>query len=385
MVIEFHYNETTNLQTQNMKLIRYLQNYFSLITILLLTLPAYSQIESLYPDTEGDALLDSLIKDFKTLNVLDYDEARDFMYGELDNHNDTVRGIYSNHAIYLPPNVDDPSTFLFMNGSRDGINAEHVYPQSKGAREGNARSDMHHLFPARAAVNSARGNRFLGEVDDNLTAEWFWQDMQQSEIPTENIDEWSERATQVFEPREKVKGDVARAVFYFYTMYKEQADEADDFFFDVQREDLCQWHSRDPVDIDELIRSQSVAIFQDDKANPFVLDCTLASRTYCSDILVGCDELTVSVEDQTLELLQLTVFPNPSYGQVNVKYQLQEKSNVELTVYDMVGRVVRRVTASSKVGHNQESLNMEKGFYLLGLTHRTNNSITKTVQKIVIQ
>ena len=68
-------------------------------------------------------------------------------------------------------------------------------------------------------------------------------------------------------------------------MYKEQADY---FFFDVQRIELCEWHAIDPVDLDELVRTASIGLFQDDKPNPFVLDCTIAERTYCSDILAAC-------------------------------------------------------------------------------------------------
>jgi endonuclease I len=39
----------------------------------------------------------------------------------------------------------------------------------------------------------------------------------------------------LFEPRESVKGDLARAVFYFYTIHKSQADDS---YFAEQKQTL---------------------------------------------------------------------------------------------------------------------------------------------------
>ncbi len=61
----------------------------------------------------------------------------------------------------------------------------------------------------------------------------------QSSIPPNNIDEYSESETAYFEPREDRKGDIARSMFYFYTMYSEVAD---DDFFEGQQEVLKIWH-----------------------------------------------------------------------------------------------------------------------------------------------
>ena len=43
---------------------------------------------------------------------------------------------------------------------------------------------------------------------------------------------------------------------------------------------LCHWNSADPVDDAEIARSHLVANFQGNE-NPFVIDSTLAERTYC--------------------------------------------------------------------------------------------------------
>lgn len=351
--------------------------------LYLFLVPTYGQ-ETIFPEMEGQELLENLVRDYKTINVLDYGEARDFIYGELDNVNDTVRGIYTNHAIYLPPNMD-PSTFLYMDGISSGINAEHVYPQSKGAT-GNARSDMHHLFPSRSGVNSARGNLPFGEVVDNETRNWYYLNDSQKDVPTIDIDEWSEQGRNAFEPREDVKGNVARAMFYFYTMYQEQADAADPQFFEVQREQLCEWHILDPVDLDELVRTASVALFQDDKANPFVLDCSLAARSYCWEILSDCallPQMTVSTDD-IQDSLDLDIYPNPSSGQVTIRYSVKNRVTTTITVINSLGQVVKRIIEDNLIEEQTKAIDLPTGIYTVSVVQETDDQLYEGKEKIIV-
>ncbi len=238
-----------------------------------------------FPGVEGKELLQLLRKHYKPATVLDYRQARIKMYTEIYNENDTVYGVYTRYGLYLPPDVSDPIGWLIRGGSDYGINTEHTFPQSKGARYGNARSDMHHLFPAMARVNEARSNYPFGEIDDRRTRWWFYKDKLMYSIPKENIDAYSEGIEGMFEPREDHKGNVARAMFYFMTMYRSQADAA---FFQRQRKTLCMWHYLDPVDSLEWTRNLMIAAYQDGKPNPFILDCSLAKRTYCEDVDMSC-------------------------------------------------------------------------------------------------
>lgn len=69
-----------------------------------------------FPDLEGDTLFTELVNEFTTTTVLFPSRARDTLYGVVYNEADTVRGVYTGHALPLPPGVD-PSIHLFMNGS----------------------------------------------------------------------------------------------------------------------------------------------------------------------------------------------------------------------------------------------------------------------------
>ena len=249
-----------------------------------------------------DELIDFLQGNYKTSTTLGYTMARDTMYLRIDRIDGQVKGIYTNYSLPLPDGVD-PSTHLYQNGSSNGINCEHVWPQSLYEGGEPIKSDMHALRPCKNNVNSARNNKPFDESTDTQTITWYWQNSQTSNIPSSNIDEYSENHGSYFEPREDRKGDIARTMFYFYTMYSEVAD---DDFFEGQKEVLKTWHEQDPANEDEITRTWGIAGYQQNKPNPFILDATLVERAYFYDgILIG--DLN---EDGLLNILDLVMLVN---------------------------------------------------------------------------
>ena len=247
----------------------------------------------------GNELINFLQENYKTSTTLGYTNARDTMYLNIDRIDGQVKGVYTNYAVDLPATGVDPSTHLYENG----INCEHVWPRSMYEGEEPLKSDMHALRPCKDNVNSARNNKPFNEVVDAETITWYWQDSQTSSIPSSNIDEYSENYGSYFEPREDRKGDIARTMFYFYTMYSEVAD---DDFFEGQKEVLKTWHELDSADEEEIIRTWQIAFYQQNKPNPFILDETLIERAYFYDgILIG--DLN---EDGLLNILDLVMLVN---------------------------------------------------------------------------
>ena len=191
----------------------------------------------LFDGEAGSTLLGSLQGTHSPTQTLGYDVARDTMYAKVDLEADGfVRGIYTGFAV--PYLTGDPSTMMF-NG---GINAEHTWPQSMGAASEPQRGDMHFLFPAKDNVNSTRNNHPYADIPDDQTTTWFLGSTSQSSTPTTDIDKYSEFASGRFEPRESVKGNVARAVLYFNTIYSGAANPS---FFAGQKETLLSWASHD--------------------------------------------------------------------------------------------------------------------------------------------
>ncbi len=298
----------------------------------------YGQSEIL-PDLTGEELLDGLVSDYKAdILFFDYGTARDTMFRNVYGVNDSLSCVYSGHTLYMDP-TKDPTSFVYMNGSDNGINTEHTYPQSKGAGFGNARSDMHHLFPTRAKVNEERSNFPFGDIDDDDTDLWFYKDQSLFSKPTSNIDQYSEWRWQRFEPREAHKGNVARAVMYFYTMYKDQADDADPDFFAGMINTLCQWHFQDPVDSLEYRRTNLIAKWQVNP-NPFVLDCSLASRTYC-DITDEACALAVNTKEINYNSEIVKAYFNPEANVYIINLDLAKAADVNIKVFDVTGKLLQ--------------------------------------------
>jgi len=230
----------------------------------------------------GDALVQSLQATYGSAPTLGYDIARDSLYRTIYNEGGIVEAIYTGFTVPVDPNGSDAS----QQAGDGGVNTEHIWPRSQGSEEEPALSDMHILAPALNTVNSDRSNYAFGDIPDADTDTWYFEDQQQSVTPTSNIDAWSElddtpsvRNDRRFEPRESVKGDVARAVFYFVTMYPDRANLQ---FYEQQRQTLFQWHQDDPADATEVRRNIIKASYQGNEVNPFIVDPTLIDRAYFS-------------------------------------------------------------------------------------------------------
>lgn len=226
------------------------------------------------PCKYGQPLIIAIQQSYSPNQTLGYGPARDILYSQIDNVENDLFGVYSNFKVTLDPSAD-PSVSAFQGGS--GINAEHVFPQSMGAGNEPMRSDMHNIYPTRVAVNSARGNLPFNDIVDTNTDEWYFEATATSSIPSTNIDDYSERDINIaFEPRESKKGDIARAVFYFYATYQNIANAS---FFNGQKDKLLEWHYADLPDSTELARSAAIAVRQGNE-NPFALDTSLAKRAF---------------------------------------------------------------------------------------------------------
>ncbi len=338
----------------------------------------------LYPDLSEDALYDQIRTDFTARRVLTYGPARDVLYGEVYKIQDSVRCVYTGHTLYLMPGAD-PSSFLFQNGSNNGINTEHTWPRSKGADDGSPLADMHHLFPTRSVVNEIRSNYSFGDIDDDDTDFWYINDQETRTKPTERIEEYSEFKFGTFEPREDHKGNVARAMFYFYTIYRADAQAADPTFFEEQRSTLCDWHILDPVDSLEYDRTFKIARYQDQKANPFVLDCSLAQRLYCPDSDASCATV-VNTDELLLADTKANIIPNPNNGQSQLQFTLLEKANVELLIVNALGQTTSvRTTRSLGSGDYQWAIHLEEqGIYTAILRISNENNSQQIAKRLVV-
>ncbi|MEP0549061.1 MAG: lamin tail domain-containing protein [Rhodothermales bacterium] len=265
------------------------------------TSPTYMP-QTLFPGLSGQALIDALIAAYKPnpANMpANYGIARDFMYAFIDNMDGTLEGVYSGFTATGIPQDLNTARNAAQNA---GFNAEHTWPQSIGIAndEPGARTDLHHLFPARSNVNSARNNYPFAEIPDAETDRWYINATSQSTMPTSNIDGYAEANFEAspgidlpfgdrrFEPREEHEGNAARAVFYVAAIYQALvSDPSEQAFLNTQLGAILNWNDIDPTDQTEYERTCAVAELQDEKVNPFVIDPTLARRAFATGVTVA--------------------------------------------------------------------------------------------------
>jgi hypothetical protein len=135
------------------------------------------------------------------------------------------------------------------------INTEHSWPQSKFTSRFSKtmqKSDLHALFPLISKVNSIRGNHPFGEVAN----------LKKTPCPGAFLGTDDQHSTTQFEPADEVKGNVARAIFYFSTRYDIKIDGKQEAY-------LRKWNKMDPVDSFEQERNEEIYLIQYVR-NPFI-------------------------------------------------------------------------------------------------------------------
>lgn len=155
------------------------------------------------------------------------------------------------------------------NEYRDGTGwtREHIWPQSHGdfGTSRGAGTDVHNLRPCGSSVNTGRLDRDFANGGnyfalDTLTTECKY-----------TSDTW--------EPRDAVKGDVARSLFYMATRYEGgTVGEPDLELVNIvpssgatlgELSTLISWHQQDPVDSLERYRNDVIYSYQNNR-NPFI-------------------------------------------------------------------------------------------------------------------
>ncbi|MGB3541320.1 endonuclease, partial [Rubrivirga sp.] len=92
----------------------------------------------LYPDLEGAPLRDALRRDFAPTRTLGYGPARDSLYTYRQRTVGAVCGVYTGFCIDLEAGRDASAS-----AHDQGVNAEHIWPQSRGLAAEPQRSDLH--------------------------------------------------------------------------------------------------------------------------------------------------------------------------------------------------------------------------------------------------
>lgn len=134
------------------------------------------------------------------------------------------------------------------------------------ARFNHAEGDLHNLWPALGGLNSARGKKPFGEVADKTPREVVLEGKKFS------CNFFADK--NVVEPRDIVKGNLARSIFYMCKEYR----------FHVAPEMLAilkKWNESDPPTAAEQARNGRIESVQGNR-NSFIDRPSLAKNLRCN-------------------------------------------------------------------------------------------------------
>jgi endonuclease I len=205
----------------------------------------------------GAALKSGLHQLIKNNTKLTYDQVWDALKATDQDPNNSANVI----LVYSGRSQSKTSN----GGGANDWNREHVWAKSHGdfGTATGPGTDIHHLRPEDVSVNANRGNKdFDAGGSPAAEAPGSYTD----------ADSW--------EPRNAVKGDVARMIFYMAVRY-----DGDDGFADLEPNDsvnngsnpkmgrlsvLRQWSAQDPPDAFEQRRNQVIYDVYQHNRNPFI-------------------------------------------------------------------------------------------------------------------
>lgn len=327
-----------------------MKKIYTIIIAALLPVLVVSQVPSGYYDDAqnltGSDLKSALHNIINNHTEFSYNDLRDFILKNTDedpNNPDNVILLYTGRS-------QAKSTF---GGGANDWNREHVWAKSHGdfGNTPPAGTDAHHIRPTDVSVNSSRGNLDF--------------DMGGSLVP-ETTGCYKDGDS--FEPRDAVKGDVARMIFYMAVRY-EGSGEPDLEVVDMvntspepkhgKLSQLLLWNIQDPPDDFEMNRNDIIYYQYQNNRNPFI------DHPEYADMIWGDPS---NYGDQTKE--EIKVFPNPARGILNIELGVVEKG-----VYS-INSLEGKTIVSGQLNMPSTSINIQNinaGYYLVIITDNLQN------------
>lgn len=97
--------------------------------------------------------------------------------------------------------------------------------------------------------------------------------------------------------------------------------------------------------------------------------------TFCDSIVTNITGIGI-LENENNNF-NVVVFPNPANEQVNVSYELNQSSQMNIELFDIIGNVISSTSISKSSGKHQTAINIEhlnQGAYLIKLSSENGNS-----------
>ncbi len=354
------------------------QSYFYLTIMSPRSDSYYSTISA---SLEGSALKNALYNLIKGHTKYPYTDNSTDLWDILSdadedpNNPDNVIGVYSGFSIYKYPSIT-------QSGTSYNWNREHVWAKSHGnfGTDIGAGTDAHHLRAENANVNSIKNNLDFdmgGNLLPGTTNCYYDNDS--------------------FEPRNEVKGDVARMIFYMATRY--QGENGEPFLavldavntspagepYHGKLSTLLQWNAQDLPDAYEINRNNIIYSYQNNR-NPYIDHPEYVYKIWGGPV-VGIEDKELRNIDTEYKLNQN--YPNPFNPTTSISYVLPAESYVTLSIYNAIGQKIETLY-NGRSGAGMHTLNWNARNYSSGIYYYSinavsgNSSVSHSAKKMVL-
>ena len=272
---------------------------------------------------------------------------------------------------------------ISVNGEQEynntnGWTREHIWAKSRGdfGITIGTGTDVHALRPLDNTTNSKRSNRSFNNCTTCEDVIDKWGNTTGSK---KDVNDWT------FEPRDEVKGDVARMLFYMVVRY-----EGLDSYPDLELTEsmlpqgnkepvhgvlstLLEWHRNDPVDEWEENRNNIIYNSYQNNRNPFIDFPKLAEHIWGTEIGVnwtGDDALGIN----SLKETSLVIYRNLTSKIIKIKWI---NTKAQVMIYDLLGRKV--LESEIDTDNNTVDVSKLKGIHIVNLITQY-----KTITKLII-
>lgn len=259
---------------------------------------------------------------------------------------DTVGGKVVSECQYtgLSYQKTPPYSWWGNSGNPGEFTREHALPKSWMPTGGNTDNqdgaDYHNLFPVDQEKANAKRSNYPYGIVQNVTYQFM-----EGKLGTNS------QGIVVYEPRNDIKGDVARAQFYMMTCYNGNNGtwgyQSMPTYAPQQSQDVLRtWHIQDPPDAFEKTRHEYIYSVQLNR-NPFIdfpemVDCinfnNMTLYSGCT-ISMGVDAYTAATS--------VSVYPNPADAYTNLHVQVDESVGItDVILLDLQGKIHYRERVS---------------------------------------
>ena len=301
---------------------------------------------------------------YSTASGLSGEELKTALHDIIDDHQEQSYSALWDILIESDEDPQNSDNFILIYTGRSlsksstypDWNREHIWAKSHGDFDNDppAGTDAHHIRPCDVSVNSDRGNLDFdngGNRHSEATGCYY------------DSDSW--------EPRDDVKGDIARMMFYMSVRYegdisgepdlelKDTLPTSGPYFGKLST--LLEWHKSDTADAFERNRNNVIYGYQNNR-NPFIDHPDFVEKIW--------GDTPTRVNPVIKSTNKLSVYPNPADNYIILQRKIFSKGKIVVKLFNPSGKMVysKQLQTSGNNRIKMDLPDIPRGTYIIKAT-----------------